>query len=183
VPIYLEFLIDLKKKIRKIADERGIQVNWDQYTPFIEWFPCAPHLVKDPQYDLYCFSYRDILHTGGSTMEQPWLDEISRMNPHTYTISMSTEAGKQKGLKDGDLIEVESVHGHKIGGRLKLRKGQHPQTIGLVSAGHWAKGQPIAAGKGTLFTTLLEQKFENCDPLTFNIETCVKVKVDKVEGR
>ena len=183
VPIYLEFMIDLKKKIKKIADEIGIKVNWDQYTPLIEWFPCTPHLVKDPEYDFYCFSYRDILHTSSSTMEQPWLDEASKMNPYTYSISMSDEMAKQKGLKDGDFIEIESIYGHKIRGRLKLRKGQHPQTIGLVSAGHWAKGQPIAEGKGVLFTKLLESRFENSDPLTLNIETCVKVRVNKVEGR
>jgi anaerobic selenocysteine-containing dehydrogenase len=183
VPIYLEFMIDLKTKIKRIADGAKIQVNWDQYTPFVEWFPCSMHQVKDPQYDLYCFSYRDILHSGSSTMEQPWLDEVSEMNPYTYAISISTEAAKQKGLKDGDLIELESIYGHKIRGRLKLKEGQHPQTIGLISAGHWAKGQPIAANRGVLFTELLEQRFENCDPLTFNMETCVKVRVSKVEER
>ena len=77
-PIYLEFMIDLKKKIKKIADEIGIKVNWDQYTPFIEWFPCAPHRVENAQYDLYCFSYRDILHTSSSTMEQPSLTKQAR---------------------------------------------------------------------------------------------------------
>jgi anaerobic selenocysteine-containing dehydrogenase len=105
------------------------------------------------------------------------------MNPYTYSISMSAETAKQKGLKDKDLIEIEATHGQRIRGTLKLRKGQHPQTIALVSAGHWAKGQPIAAGKGSHFTRLLEAKFVNCDPLTFNLETCVKVKVSKVEGR
>jgi anaerobic selenocysteine-containing dehydrogenase len=183
VPLYLEFMIDLKKKIKKIADESGITVNWDQYTPFIEWFPCTPHLVKDPKYDLYCFTYRDILHSGSSTMEQPWLDEASKMNPYTYNISMSPDTANQKGLKDKDPIEIESIYGHKIRGTLKLRKGQHPQTIALVSAGHWAKGQPISASKGAHFFTLLESKFEECDPLAFTMEMCVRVKVNRVERR
>ncbi len=47
VPIYLECLVDLKKKIKKIADGIGIKLNWDQYTPLVEWFPCTPHLVND----------------------------------------------------------------------------------------------------------------------------------------
>ena len=95
---------------------------------------------------------------------------------------MSAETAKQKGLEDKDLIEIESMYGHKIRGTLKLRKGQHPQTIALVSAGHWAKGQPIAAGKGANFYALLESKFENCDPLAFTIEMAVRVKVTKVNG-
>jgi len=182
VPIYMEFMVDLKNKIKEIADEIGIQVNWNPYTPFTEWFPCTPHLVKDPDYDLYCFSYRDIIHTNSSTMEQPWLDEASKINPYAYSISMSAETAEQKGLRDKDLIEIESIYGHKIRGTARLRKGQHPQTISLVSAGHWAKGQPIAAGKGALFTKLLETRFENCDPITLNMELCVKVKASKVEG-
>jgi len=183
IPIYLEFMIDLKKKIRAIADESGIKANWDQYTPLIEWFPCSPHLVSDSKYDLYCFTYRDILHSNSSTMEQPWLDEATQMNPYTYNISMNFHTAKQKGLKDKDLIEIESIHGHKIRGRLKLRKGQHPQTIALVSAGHWAKGQPIAANKGANFYALLESKFEDCDPLAFTMEMSVRVKVKKVGRR
>lgn len=183
VPIYQEFMVDLKGKIKKIADEIGIKVNWDQYTPFTEWFPCPQHVVKHPQYDLFCFSYRDILHTGSCTMEQPWLDEASKMRPHTYGISMSREMAKQKNLQEGDLIQVESIYGHKVRGRLALRKGQHPQTVAIVSAGKWSKAQPIAEGKGVCFTTLLEVKFEECDPITFNMETCVKVKVEKVGGK
>ncbi len=182
VPIYLEHLVGLRKKIRKIADEIGIKVNWDQYTPLAEWFPCAPHRVKDPSFDLYCFTYRDILHSNTSTMEQPWLDEASAMNPYTYNISISADTAKKKGLKEGDLIEIESVSGHKIVGRIKLRKGQHPQTLALVTAGHWAKGQPVAKNKGAHFFTLLDSKFEECDPLAFTMETCVKVRVNKAEG-
>ena len=183
VPIYLERLVDLNKEIRKIADEVGIKANWDQYTPLIEWFPCKPHLVNSPQYDLYCFTYRDILHSGSSTMEQPWLDEASKMNPYTYNISINTDTAKQKGLKDEDLVEIESNDGHKIRGTLKLRRGQHPQTIALLSAGHWAKGQPIAANKGTHFFKLLDPKFETCDPLALTMETCVRVKLNKVGGK
>ena len=117
-------------------------------------------------------------------MEQPWLNEASQMNPFTYNITMSKDTAEQKGLKDKDLIEIESIYGHKVRGTLKTRKGQHPQTISMVAAGHWAKGQPIAKDKGTMFTPLLETRFEKtCDPLTFNIETCVKVKVDKIERK
>ncbi len=114
-------------------------------------------------------------------MEQPWLDEASRMNPFTYFITMNQDTGKQKGLNDKDWVEIESAYGHKVKGIVKLRKGQHPQTISVISAGHWAKGQPIARNKGTMFTPLLETFFEKCDAVTLNIETCVKAKVSKAE--
>ena len=181
VPIYLEFMIDLKEQMKEAGGQLGISLNWDQYTPFVSWFSCAPHLVKDPRYDLYCFSHRDIIHTSSSTMETPWIDEVSAMNPYTYHVTMNADTGKRKGLKDGDVIEIESTYGNKVTGTLKLRKGQHPEVVGIMgTAGHWAKGQPIARGKGTNFNTLMEARLEECDPVTLNLELCLKVKVKKM---
>jgi len=179
-PIYLEYMVDQGEKMREIAEELGIEVDLTQHTPLISWFPCSPHLEKDTQYDLYCFSYRDVLHTGSSSMEQPWIDEASRMNPYTYNITMNSNTAEKKSLKDGDIIEVTTVTGRKVEGTLKLMEGQHPQTMGIAAcSGHWAKGQPIARGKGTLFDTLLELDRKHVDPYCANIETCVKVKVRK----
>jgi anaerobic selenocysteine-containing dehydrogenase len=117
-------------------------------------------------------------------METPWLDEVSAMNPYTYNVTMNAATAKQKGLKDGDLIEIESAYGHRVTGALKTRKGQHPEVLGIMgTAGHWAKGQPIARGKGTNFNTLMEARLEECDPVTLNLEICLKAKVRKLERK
>ncbi len=184
VPIYLEFLIDLRGKMKAITDKIGLEVDYRQYTPLLSWFPCSVHEEGNPEYDLYCFSYRDILHTGSSTMEQPWLDEASQTNPYTYNITMNRDTGTKRGLKDGDLIELETVTGREVVGKLKLMEGQHPQTVGIAAcSGHWAKGQPIAKGKGTNFDDLLELDLKHSDPVSLNIETAVRVKVKKVNRR
>lgn len=173
-------MIDLGKKITNISKELGIEVDWKQYTALPEWFPCPPHLVDDPQYDLYCFAFRDPLHVNSCTMEQPWLDEASKMNPYTYHITMSADMAQQKKLKEGDVVELESDKGNKVQGILQLRKGQHPQTITIMgTAGHWASGLPIARGKGVNFNSLMELRWGECDPISFSFETCVKVKVTK----
>jgi anaerobic selenocysteine-containing dehydrogenase len=117
-------------------------------------------------------------------METPWIDEVSTMNPYTYNVTMHPDTARRKGLKDEDLIEIESSYGHKVTGKLKLRKGQHPETLAIMgTAGHWAKGQPIARGKGTNFNALMEARLEECDPVTLNLELCLKVKVKKLERK
>src|SRR5271157_336561 len=180
-PIYFEHLIDIGEKTREITDKLGIDLDTAQYTPLISWTPCSVHHVKDPAYDLYCFSYRDILHTGSHTMEQPWLDELSHMNPYTYNIVMHSETAKEKGLKDGDLVELETVVGRKVEGRLKLLTGIHQKAVGIAAcAGHWAKGMPIAKGKGVNFDILLELDLKHCDPVSFNMETAVRIKIRKI---
>jgi anaerobic selenocysteine-containing dehydrogenase len=181
VPIYLEYLVEIGEKIKVINGETGLDFKLDQYTPLISWSPTSVHRVDNPDFDLYCFSYRDVVHTGSSTMEQPWLDEASRMNPYTYNITMNRTTAGKKGLKDLDIIEVESFSGRKVYGRLKLLEGQHPQVLGIAAnAGHWAKGQPIAKGKGTNFDTLLELDQDHLDPISTTIETSAKTRVRKV---
>jgi anaerobic selenocysteine-containing dehydrogenase len=181
VPIYLEYLVEIREKIKTINEETGLSFKLDQYTPLISWAPISVHRVDDPSFDFYCFSYRDILHTGSSTMEQPWLDEASRMNPYTYNITMNKSTAEKKGLKEGDIIEVESSGGRKVAGRLKPMEGQHPQVLGIAAcSGHWAKGQPVARGKGTNFDTLLEIDQEHLDPICTTIETCAKTRVRRI---
>ena len=182
IPIYAEYLAHIRPEVERINKETGVFMDPEQYTPLISWFSCTPHKVEDPKYDLYCYSYRDVLHSASATMEQPWLDEASRMNPYTYSITMNARTGKEKGLKDGDAVEVENYQGRRVKGTLKLMEGHHPQTMGIAAtAGHWAKGQPIARGKGTNFDNLLPMDWEHMDPVCGTIETSVRVGIRKIE--
>jgi anaerobic selenocysteine-containing dehydrogenase len=184
VPIYMEYLAHMRDEVEKINKETGLGIDLEQYTPLVSWTPCSTHKVTDPKYDLYCYSYRDILHSASMTMEQPCLDEASRMNPYTYNITMNATTGRQKGLKDGDIIEVETYQGRKVTGTLKMLEGHHPLTVGIAAtAGHWAKGQPIARGKGTNFDNLLPLDLEHVDPISGNLETAVRVSIRKTEKK
>jgi molybdopterin-containing oxidoreductase family molybdopterin binding subunit len=179
--IYLEWLAHMKPVVEEINEKTGLFMDPAQYTPLLSWFPTTIHKVKDPKYDLYCYSYRDVLHAGSQTMEQPWLDEASRMNPWTYSITMNTDTGRKKGLKDGDTVEVESYLGRKETGTVKLMEGHHPLTVAIAAtAGHFAQGMPIANGKGSNFNNLLPMTFEHTDPVAGNLETCVRVGIRKI---
>jgi len=181
VPLYWEFLLDTGEKVKKIAGELGIELDWEHYSAVPDWFPIPPHLVTDPNYDLYCFNVCDSLHQASTTVEQPWLDEAGRMNPYTFNISMNAGIARRKGLKDGDTIEVESTKGNKVRGVLKVREGQHPQTLVIMGrGGHWSTGMPIARTKGVAYQLLMDNTFRDCDPVTWHPEPCVKVKVSKV---
>lgn len=181
IHVYLEFLIDMGERVKEIAQRIGLKIDLDQYTPLISWFPCSVHKVNDPEYDLYCFSYRDVLHTGSHTMEQPWLDEVSQTNPYTYNIAMNIDTAKEKGLNDGDTVELESIGGRKVKGTLKVMEGIHPKTLSIAAcSGHWGKGMPIAKGKGVNFDVLMEIDFNHVDPICLNLETAVRVNVRKI---
>ena len=136
--------------------------------------------ATDQRRELPLVQGRDVLHTGTWTMQLPYIDEASHMNPYTYTITMNVDMARKKGLKDGDTIGVENNHGRKVKGLLQTMEGMHPQSVAIAAcSGHWAKGLPIARGKGTHFNVLLETGLENSCPLTLGIETSVKVRVYK----
>jgi anaerobic selenocysteine-containing dehydrogenase len=180
VPIYMEWMVDMYEQVKRKFPPRGIMLDFDQYTPLVDWFPCPPHKERRREYDLYAFSYRDVLHTGTWTMQLPYIDEASRMNPYTYTITMNIDTARKKGLRDGDAIWVENNHGHKVKGVLQTMEGMHPECLGIAAcSGHWAKNMPIARGKGTHFNVLLEADLEHSCPLTVGLETCTKAKVYK----
>lgn len=181
VPLYLEHLIDIRTRMEEITKNTGLTINLDQYTALISWFPCSIHGMENSGYDLYCFSYRDVLHSGSHTMEQPWLNEISLTNPYTYNITMNDKTAREKGLREGDLVELVSVADRRIRGNLKLIKGIHPNTVSIAAcSGHWARGLPIAKNKGVNFDILMEIDLQHVDPICLNIETAVRVKIKKV---
>jgi molybdopterin-containing oxidoreductase family molybdopterin binding subunit len=106
------------------------------------------------------------------------------MNPYSYRISLNAEVARKKGLKDGDLVWVESDRGRRIKGYLKLTEGIHPEGLGIAAlCGHWTDNQPIAKGKGVFFNDLIEVDYEHSDPANLNMDLCVKVKVYKAEGK
>ncbi len=184
VPVYWEFLPALKEEIAAIAGSAGLNIPEQYYEPLPDWLPCVAHEENRPDYDLYAFYYRDIIHTNSFTMENPWLDEAARLDPYSYTIAIHAGTGRRKGLKEGDEIRVETRRGRRVQGRVHLTEGIHPEGVGIAAcAGHWGEGMPVANGKGVFFNDLLEVDFDHSSPVNLNLDLCVKVKVSKAQAR
>ncbi|MBA7715560.1 hypothetical protein ES703_124611 [subsurface metagenome] len=108
----------------------------------------------------------------------------NRMNPYTYNITLNADTAKAHGIKDGDIMEIESATGRKVQGPVKLMQGHHPKLVGIAAcSGHWAKGMPIARGKGTNYDRLMEIDLDHVDPVSLNIETATRVRVRKAENQ
>ena len=182
VPIYFEIFQTTGEQVRKLASEMGIEndLNYKSYQALPDWNPCASHECTDPQYDLISFYYRDTIHTNSLTMENPWLDEAAQMNDYSYNIAVHAATARKKGLKDGDVVWIESSYKRKVKGRLKTTEGIHPEGVGVAAlAGHWSKDLPIAKGKGVFYNDLIEVDYEHMDPGNLNMDLCAKVRIYK----
>ncbi len=182
VPIYFEYFPEFGEKARKLCASFGREniQDWRFYTPLAEWFPCPSHTETDPELDLTAYCWRPSFHTQSSSQNNPWLDEVSVNDPFVYLIQLNADTGKKKGFKDGDVIWVENKLGRKIKGPVRLVEGMHPEQLGIAGChGHWARGTPIAKGKGQFFDDLIIVGEEYTDSLTQGSDACVKVKVYK----
>jgi len=180
--IYSEYLLDQVEKSKALAQPRGIEVDWEQYSPLPTYFPnvVLKAMVKDPSYDLVAFSFKDILHGSSWTHGIPWLAEMSQQSPHHYFALMNTKTAREKGLKDGDLVTIESVYGTKVSGQLHTIEGIHPRTVGfVVGAGGWVKERPASRRLGIHYNNLLWYDLKTVCPITFNAEGSSAVKVYK----
>ncbi len=181
-PVYMEFLIHDRRAVERIMEEVdfGLELDTPQYTPLPDWFWPTSYNELDDEFDLIAFSYRDILHTNNTTFQNPMIDEISKRCPYTFTVTMNSGLAEKKGMKDGDIIWIENKYNIKEKGVIKTMEAQHPKVIGIAGQGGlWAKGRPVAKGKGSNFCKLLPSYLRHYDPITGNIETSVAVKVYK----
>jgi anaerobic selenocysteine-containing dehydrogenase len=176
-PIYFEYLLDAAKDLRSVIEQLGLPWDLDPYTPLPTFISCDA-LRADPEYDLISMNFKVPFHTFSISAENIWIDEISRANPYAYKVVMNSATARKKGLEEGIGVWVKSRHG-KVYGNLRVTEAIHPECVGIAGTfGHWARKMPIAKGKGACYNDLLPPpSLERIDPISGQIDMCVKVKV------
>jgi anaerobic selenocysteine-containing dehydrogenase len=178
IPLYYEHFIDVGKKVEKVARENGLDF-WDvsHYNPMPEWRPCPAFEEDGREFDLFMSSSKVPLHYHTVSADNPWINDISTHNRLDYNVLLNTETAKKKGIKNGDIVCIESRVG-KITGKVKVTEGVHPQVVGMLAmGGHWSRGLPIAKGKGTNANSLIAFDINNMETLSGQLDTCARVKI------
>jgi anaerobic selenocysteine-containing dehydrogenase len=184
VPIYFEYFIDSGEQIAKLCDDFNAKeffdFDWSRFKALADWHPCPTHTETNPEYDMYTFYWRAVMHCNSLTQQNPWLDECSQEDPYVYAIQMHRKTAEEKGIKQGDKVWLENPQGHRVRGWVGLTDGIEPHHLAIAAvAGHWGEYMPIAKGKGTFFNDLVEMDKEHTDPLTLNQDICCRVKIYK----
>ena len=178
VPLYYEWLPRFGEEVRRIAAEVGLgEIDTANFRPLPDWRPCQA-LRPQPGFDLQAIYYRVPWHTSSQTYQNPWLDEVSQSEPHSYFICLNPSTAAAKGIADGDPIWVESAAGRRVRGRACLSQGVHLEVVAIANnGGHWARGMPVARGQGVFFNALLTFDLEHMDlvSLTIDCDACVRV--------
>ncbi|MFQ5852068.1 MAG: molybdopterin-dependent oxidoreductase [Candidatus Binatia bacterium] len=183
VPVYFEWFKPLGEKVKGVAQRLGIELDTSSFQPLPEWRPCRSHQENSADYDLYAIYYKFPMQTFSGTYDNPWLDEVCRIDRFAYGVAINAETARRKGIQEGDWIEITSVStGSTIRGRAALTEGIHPEVIAMAGCGgHWSKYLSIAnqEGKGLCFEWLMPVGLENLDIPSLTQDQCVRVKVSR----
>ena len=191
--IYDEFTIKAGKKYREDAQKASYHVPefvFEEFdTPIPVWLGTGPLKPAPPEYDLRAFNWGTTMTTMGMMMEDHWRHEyLNLYDPRIYRVMMHPDTAARKGLKDGDMVFIESRVGNldgeevigKVKGQVFVTQCVHPEAVGIAArfgASSTSCGYP--ARDGMRFNDLISWEEESLDPITGNVEGAPFVKVYK----
>ncbi len=152
------------------------------YTGVPHWFPSRAQQEAPAQYDLYAMHWKTIfrIHGTGGNMGNPWLNEMREMDPYELYIHINPKAAKQRGLRDGQAVIVESPAG-STRGILRVTELIHPEVIGFpgnYGGVHASWLNPVMPKQGAWFNALLDARESlSVDPISGGIEIAPRVRV------
>jgi len=172
-------LMEISKRTSKgldqILTELKIEARGDKaFLPHFE----RPRSVGDDQgYPFHLIDYKLMTTAEGRGANQPFLQEI--FGPHLYErwdswAEINPETAAQLGIKDGDLIWVESKGG-KVKTKARLFPGTQPKCIHIpYGQGHRAYGR-WAKNRGINPNDLLMREYDHLGGFVSYFSTRVKV--------
>ncbi|MEE9549489.1 MAG: molybdopterin dinucleotide binding domain-containing protein, partial [Candidatus Binatia bacterium] len=93
---------------------------------------------------------------------------------------LNAETARERGIRDGDWVQLESKEGYTDEGQVLLSECVHPEVIGIAGCfGRKSKGLVLSHGKGVHFNTFIPHSLERIDSLSAALDSCVRVKVNK----
>jgi phenylacetyl-CoA:acceptor oxidoreductase len=182
----LRYTVPYMEDVKKAGEElennlKKVGIDWwptDEYVPLPTYFT-QPIEEIPSEYNFYVTSCRLATFGWGNNVDNPWMNELSEHIKGANNIMMNADAAKDRGIKDGDEIWIESPFG-KVRQKACLTQGIRPDVV-LISGqfGHWA--MPVAKEKGRVsISDLLPVGYKWTDKVTGTQQgQLVKAKVYK----
>lgn len=178
-PIYFENLKRAGREIDSVTKKLGIDWDVTDYQPLPDWKACPAHKQDSNAYELFVTNRKLPFHNLSQTAQNPWLNELGEHDAYGYKILLNPQVAKAKGIRTNDQICLESTAG-RIQGKAKVTECVHPEVLGIAGVfGSWAKGKPVALGKGAHFNSLLVFDEGQIDWVSSGVDCCAKVKLYK----
>jgi len=191
-PIYFERLKKSGDGLRKFFTEYKDKVyipDFDMedqlqyYEAVIKWRPKKlTEVKKGDKYDMISINWKtptSPMRIGGND-QMPYLNEASGTFDPTYgKLSINTKTAKEKGIKEGDTIWVESENG-KIKGEVHVTELIFPDVVGVAGAlGRLVDSLGKKAASYPMYNKLTNAKISDCCAVAIGVSNSVPVRIYK----
>ncbi|MFC1815754.1 molybdopterin-dependent oxidoreductase [Thermodesulfobacteriota bacterium] len=176
------YMEHVKRTGEKLAENLSIVgIDWWPTSDYVALPTYVSSILEEvpPEYDFYVVTCRSMQFSFGGNVEIPWLIEAAEHVAGQTDILMNAAAAASRGIKDRDVIWVESEVG-KVKRKVKLCQGIRPDTLLITHQfGNWST--PIARDTGRVSqATLTPIRHRWTDPVVGNMQgLVVKAKVYK----
>ncbi|MBW1997908.1 MAG: hypothetical protein JRJ29_08070, partial [Deltaproteobacteria bacterium] len=185
----LRYPVPYMEDVKKAGEElehnlKKVGISWwptDVYVPLPTYFAQKIEEIP-PEYDFYVTNCRLATFGWGNNVDNPWMNEISEHIRGANRIVMNADAAKDRGIKEGDEIWIESPFG-RVRQKVCLIQGIRPDVVLIPGQfGHWA--MPGAREKGRVsISDLLPVEYKWTDRVTGTQQgQLVKAKVYKAQS-
>lgn len=184
IPLYLEFYIRAGREVERVTKELNIPWETDDYQPLPDWKPCVTREDDSQEYQLIATNFKIPFHTHSHSAENPWLEDVSFQSLwEPDSILINTRTAARLNISNNEWVWLETERGRRVRGRAKTTECIHPEVVATIGlSGHWAKGTPIARGKGIHLNSLIPYDLKRLDYVSTGLDACVRVKVVKAGG-
>jgi len=184
-PMYDEHIRYSRDRMKNLCTEHNVSIpgwdmdEWEKYfQPLPYWFTTSDWNAPD-DYDLLAVNWKTAARSFGTSGldDNALIQEIKQFDPEIGFMLINSETAKRKGLKDGDRVCCESLHG-SLDGTIKATELIHSDAVGF--AGNFGQKGRLTypdAKEGLNYNVLLSAEDGGFDPVTggFNISPQVKL--------
>jgi len=184
-PFYWDYIKWCGEELKRDLDAVGVTHPhpevYDDYVALPFWRESA---IEDapPEYDLWAINWKGNLMAMGMTVDNPWLYEImERFDPYAMYMMINTETAAARGIKDNDLVVVESGNtGLKVEVEARVTECIHPRTVAIGGQyGRYSPHMSAISREGPHYNRLNSIEPKYTDPLSCAFDIGAKVKVYK----
>lgn len=155
---------------------------FDLYRPIPHWVENSEFRAPE-EFDCWAINWRTPYFSNdvGNVTGNPWVAELCDQDRYESGVVLNASTAGRKGLKDGDMVVVESRYG-KTEGRLNTTQLLHPDAVGIP--GCFGLGTKLAnplTRRGASWNSLLPLDDKTFDAVSAGLESAPRVKVYRKE--
>ena len=180
VHVYYEFMKRAGADVERVTSELGMDW-WDvsDYQPLPDWKPC-PGFKAEGEYDLFLVNYKVPQQPFSYGLGYGVLQALTDRH-RDDDILINSKTAREKGIKDGDAISIETFSSgkkeKKVSGRARVTELVHPEVIACQGQG--GRFFARAAKKGINYNDLLTFDEAHVDFVSAAVDSCVRVRAHK----